>query len=102
MAGWSLLYHPDIPGEIERIPRNLRNIMRRAIEERLMTDPVRFGEPLRRSLHGYRKLRVGDYRIVYELKAKDVIVLLIGYRKDVYDKAVRRFLFLQIKQKGYQ
>ncbi|MEW6096323.1 MAG: type II toxin-antitoxin system RelE/ParE family toxin, partial [bacterium] len=40
--------------------------IRKAIEQRLATDPVKYGEPLRRSLQGYRKLRVGDYRVIYK------------------------------------
>jgi mRNA interferase RelE/StbE len=90
MAIFNILYHPDIPKDIARIPLNIRQIIARAIDERLGSDPVQFGEPLRRGLHGYRKLRVGDYRIIYEINKHDVQVLLIGNRKDVYDKAPRR------------
>ena len=90
MAGFHLLYHPDIPDDVAAIPRNIRNIIQRAIEERLAPDPVRFGEPLRRSLQGYRKLRVGDYRVIYRITGHDVIILKIGHRKDVYEKAEKR------------
>jgi mRNA interferase RelE/StbE len=90
MEGLRLLYHHDIPDDVAAIPRNIRNIIHRAIDERLASDPLRFGEPLRRSLQGYRKLRVGDYRVVYRIAGHDVIVLKIGHRKDVYGKAEKR------------
>ena len=53
-----------------------------------MTDPLKFGLPLRRNLKGYMKLRVGDYRIVYSISKKTVTVhvIKIGHRKDVYEK----------------
>jgi mRNA interferase RelE/StbE len=41
---------------------------------------------LRRTLKGYRKLRVGDYRIVLKLEGDAILVLGICHRKDVYEK----------------
>ena len=67
MAAFNIIYHPDILQDVARIPKNIRQIIARAIDERLGTDPVQFGEPLRRGLRGFRKLRVGDYRIIYEI-----------------------------------
>jgi mRNA interferase RelE/StbE len=46
-----------------------------AIETRLLTEPEKYSDPLRRTLKGYRKLRVGDYRIVLRVD-KDVIYIL--------------------------
>lgn len=37
------------------------------------------------------KLRVEDYRIIYEIKDKEIIVLIINHRKNVYDKFYRLF-----------
>ena len=35
----------------------------------------------------YWRLRIGDYRAIYEIdyETKQIIVLFIGHRKDVYD-----------------
>ena len=87
---FSVLYHPDIGEDLRSIPWNVRERIRRAIEERLFTDPVRFGEHLKRSLHGYRKLRVGDYRVIYTVGGSTVTVWKIGHRRDVYRHMVRR------------
>ena len=38
------------------------------------------------AVYGYRKLRAGDYRIIYKLAKKKIIVLKIGHRKEVYQK----------------
>lgn len=84
-------YHPDVKKEdIPAIPKNFLISIKTAIEERLMTDPLEYGEPLRKSLKGYRKLRVGNYRIIYFLRQKDVVILKIGHRKDVYEKVSKR------------
>jgi mRNA interferase RelE/StbE len=72
---------------IPKLPTTIRAIIKRAIEERLMVDPIRLGKPLRYSLKGHRRLRVGDYRIVYRINAetKTVVVIAILHRKDIYD-----------------
>lgn len=86
-----IIYHPDIPKEdLSGIPRNIKDIIRRAIETRLMFDPFLFGEPLRQSLKGHRKLRVGDYRVIYRVEGGKIIVLKIGRRKDIYRKVLLR------------
>ena len=57
---------------------------KKAIEERLMVDPITFGKPLRYSLKGHRRLRVSDYRVVYRIENKSVIIIAIKHRKDIY------------------
>ncbi|MHB8154864.1 MAG: type II toxin-antitoxin system RelE family toxin, partial [Candidatus Omnitrophota bacterium] len=63
---YKVIYHPDIPKhDLFKIPQNIKEIIRRAIEGRLTQEPFVVGEPLRHSLKGHRKLRVGDYRVIY-------------------------------------
>ena len=84
---YSIFYHPDIPKEdLPRIPNNIKQRIEKAIRQRLLQDPIRFGKPLRRSLQGYRKLRVGNYRVIYKVRGQKIGVLNIGHRKDVYKK----------------
>jgi len=79
-------YHPEVARDIAGLPQNIKNRIRTAIEDRLILDPVKFGEPLRRSLSGLRKLRVGDYRVIYQVRGQTVVILKIGHRKEVYKK----------------
>jgi mRNA interferase RelE/StbE len=39
---------------------------------------------LKGSFSGLRKLRVGDYRVVFAIMEQDVIVLRIGHRREAY------------------
>lgn len=79
----ALVVKEDIPS----LPTTAKSRIKTAIEERLMADPVGFGKPLRYSLKGHRRLRVGDYRIVYRIDPHQRIVhvLAIKHRKEVYD-----------------
>ena len=73
---------------IPTLPSSAKQLIKCAIEERLMVDPVRFGKPLQYSLKGYRRLRVSDYRIVYriEVQTNTVIIIVIKHRKEVYEQ----------------
>jgi len=70
--------------QIPSIPKPIRQQIKRAIEERLTQEPVKLGKPLKYSLFGLRRLRVGDWRIIYRINGNDVEIVKIGNRKDVY------------------
>lgn len=72
--------------DLEKIPKAIRKIIKEAIEKKLMVDPIAFGKPLKYSLKGYRRLRVGDYRVIYRIDEGQVIVIIIDidHRKSVY------------------
>ena len=88
---FDLIYHPDVTDvDIPALNKRLKTRIRKAIETRLATEPHNFGEPLRKTLKGYWKLRVGDYRVVFKIVKKEVRILGIIHRKKVYDKVVKR------------
>ncbi|MFH1239034.1 MAG: type II toxin-antitoxin system RelE/ParE family toxin [bacterium] len=87
-----LVYKEDLSpipakGEVrQRRPANIKKRIKEAIEQRLIKEPIFAGKPLRQSLKGHRKMRVGDYRVIYRIEKDTIVVLKIGHRKDVYEK----------------
>lgn len=82
---FSLHYHPDVRAEdLPVIDRKTKERIRKAIEERLRSAPHDYGEPLRKTLKGYWKLRVGDYRVVFQVIKSEIWILGIRHRKSVY------------------
>jgi mRNA interferase RelE/StbE len=78
-------YPPDVKRvDLPKIDGKNRKMIKRAIEERLATRPETYGKPLQRTLKGYWKLRVGDYRIVFKPSNGSVLVFGIIHRKEVY------------------
>ena len=71
--------------DIPKLPKANREQIKTAIEQRLTVDPLGFGKPLRYSLRGHRRLRVGDWRVIYRIESGRVFVVKIGNRKEVYD-----------------
>ena len=88
---FELRYHPDVKAvDIPLLDARLRNRIKNAIETRLMTAPHQYGEPLRKTLRGYWKLRVGDYRVVFKIVGEVVWILGIIHRKKVYEAIEKR------------
>ena len=73
--------------DIPSLPKSARLLIQRAIESRLITEPVHYGKPLRYSLNGHRCIRVADYRVIYRIDetGKTVYVVAIKHRKEVYE-----------------
>jgi len=81
-------YHPKVKSEdIPRLNSFIAIRIENAIRKRLIVNPIKYGYYLRGSLKGYRKLRVGDWRIIYRIIDKEIRIIAIGNRKDVYNFA---------------
>ena len=92
---WHIVYHPDVEQDLKSLGNtNARRIFK-AIEERLMNgEPEKIGKPLSYTLSTYRRIRVGDVRIVYKVVSSkvEVYVIAIGLRRDnfIYQKVQKR------------
>jgi mRNA interferase RelE/StbE len=82
---FTLSYHYlVVEKDIPRLSREWGVRIKRAIEEKLTIHPDIFGKPLRRSLAGYRKLRVDDHRVIFRLEHTEVKIIVIAHRRDAY------------------
>lgn len=91
MMSYTLYYHPRVKKEdLAELPRTIKERIRQAIEQKLLSEPDRYGQPLKKGLQGYRKLRIGDYRVIYKVNEGNIFIFKIGHRKDVYKKVKKR------------
>ncbi|WP_265016618.1 type II toxin-antitoxin system RelE family toxin [Wolbachia endosymbiont (group A) of Andrena dorsata] len=74
--------------DLPNLPKTIRLRVQKAIKERLTVDPINLGEPLHHSLKGLRRLRVGDYRVVYRVDQSErtVVITEIGHRDTIYKR----------------
>jgi len=85
-SSYEIIYHDVVSSkDIPRLSHDIKLRIQKSIETKLVMAPHEFGEPLRRSLKGYWKLRVGDYRVIYKVEERTVTILRIGHRRNVYD-----------------
>ena len=50
----------------------------------LKTNPYA-GKPLHGEWKGVRSLRMGNYRVLYQIKGKTILLLVVGHRKRIYE-----------------
>ena len=88
---YTVVYHEKVVSDdLPHIDARFKQRIREAVEQKLTSRPEIFGKPLRQSLKGYRKLRVGDYRIVFRIAGGKVFVLTIQHRSVVYQTLAKR------------
>ncbi|MEJ2369111.1 MAG: type II toxin-antitoxin system RelE/ParE family toxin [Acidobacteriota bacterium] len=83
---WRVLWDPSTGKDLRRLGRPASERLREVILSRLAKNP-RLGKPLETSSKAqlYR-FRVGDYRVIYTLRDKECIILVlrIGHRREIY------------------
>ncbi|MEK9154336.1 MAG: type II toxin-antitoxin system RelE/ParE family toxin [Patescibacteria group bacterium] len=90
-TSWKIYYHSKVTSaDLSRIDRKWLIGIEQAIRERLATNPISFGKPLRYSLKGVRSLRVGDYRVLYILNQRTIYIGAIKHRSVAYDSRVEK------------
>ena len=75
--------------ELGHVPRRERERLVEAIDA-LAEHPFS-GNALKGGLRGLRRIRMGDYRVVYEVQEDALVVLVvrIAHRRDAYRRATR-------------
>ncbi|MFF7873301.1 type II toxin-antitoxin system RelE/ParE family toxin [Streptomyces californicus] len=86
MSEYRTVFRPEAQAELWKIPRDTALRILAKLAE-LESDPLGFNTTALVSQPERRRLRVGDYRIVYTIdKGKLVVwVVHVGHRSTVYD-----------------
>lgn len=81
---FSLRVKQSAAKEIRALPRSDRERVIAAIDT--LRDNPHQGAQLKGSGTGLRRIRVGSYRIIFEVRRSELIILVlrVGHRKDVY------------------
>lgn len=81
---FELRYTGRVRRDIRALDASAAAAIRHALESKLALAPEAFGKPLRYSLKFLRVLRVGDWRVLYQLSGHTVYVVTIRNRKRGY------------------
>ena len=84
---YTIEYLESVKTDLKTISKADKSRLKKAIEEKLAKNPVEFGKPLQYSLKGLRRLRVGNYRIIFKIQETNdtVLIVKIGHRKEIYE-----------------
>jgi mRNA interferase RelE/StbE len=85
---WRIEFDPRAADELARLdPQHRRRILR-FLKERIapLHDPRSAGDPLRGPLRKLWKYRIGNYRLITDIRDKVLLVLVlrIGHRREIY------------------
>ncbi|MBI3537572.1 MAG: type II toxin-antitoxin system RelE/ParE family toxin [Chloroflexi bacterium] len=85
MASYKVDFKPSVHKDYRRLPKS---VVERAMKriEKLKDDPFPHGVEKLEDADRLYRLRVGDYRIVYEVdtQVQQIIVLYVRHRREVY------------------
>jgi mRNA interferase RelE/StbE len=87
-AQWSLRFYTGVEETLATLDRPVVERIARKLRWLTQFAAVVRHRPLRAGLAGLYKLRVGDWRVIYQLVEDEhvVLVLRLGHRRDVYEE----------------
>lgn len=84
---YKVVYLDQIEQDLKKLDKSTAKKILVRIETYLASDPKELGKPLKGEFQGYWRYRWGDYRVIYKISEREILILVlrISHRKDVYD-----------------
>ena len=80
-----IVFKESAAQQIRKLGRSIRiRILRKLQFYASQKNPLRWVEPLKDPRFGNWRFRIGNYRILFDIKDNTIIVLKVGHRRDVY------------------
>lgn len=82
---YAISYAPSAASQLRKLDKTIARRLIAAIEK-LGEQPYPHGSIQLKGGHGERRLRVGSYRIIYDVIDDELIVLVlrVGHRREIY------------------
>lgn len=80
---YSLVFTKNAVRDIKKLDR----LAQKRLAEKLkifQNKPLFYAKKLTSPLIGQYRWRIGNYRIIFDIKGKDLIILRIGHRREIY------------------
>ena len=83
---YKVVYLDQVEEDLKKLDKSTAKKVLSRIETYLATSPKGLGKPLKGEFLGYWRYRWGDYRVIYKISEREILILIlrIGNRKDVY------------------
>ena len=84
---YKVVYLDQVEKDLEKLDRSIAKKILNRIETYLVLHPKELGKPLKGEFEGYWRYRWGDYRVIYKISDREILILIlrISHRKDVYE-----------------
>ncbi len=83
---YKVSYIDSIEEDLKKLDKAIVKKILNRIESYLARDPKGLGKPLKGDFQGYWRYRWGDYRVIYKISEKEILIFIlrISHRKEVY------------------
>lgn len=83
---YKIFYLDSVEADLKKLDKPVQKRILDKLEKILAQDPKGLGRPLTGLFSGLWKYRIGDYRVIYKIAEKEILVVVarIGHRKDIY------------------
>ena len=82
---YKLIFSKDALKSVRKLDTITKKRLGKKLKE-YTKDPLRYAKKLTDSKIGSYRWRIGNYRIVFDLTRKNIEVLQIGHRREIYKK----------------
>jgi mRNA interferase RelE/StbE len=81
-------FEPDAIADLEKLSSTVRDRLLRKINWLATNFEETSPLGLKANLAGFYKLRVGDYRIIYDIEVENqrIVIIRIGHRSEIYNR----------------
>lgn len=80
---YELIYTKNAYRDIRKLDRVAQKKLAQALE-RLREKPFFYSKKLILSKLGGYRYRIGNYRVIFDIKDKKIIILRVGHRREIY------------------
>lgn len=83
---YKVVYLDHVDEDLKKLDKSVVKKILSRIETYLAQDPKGLGKPLKGEFQGYWRYRWGDYRVIYRIAQREILILIlrISHRKEVY------------------
>ncbi len=85
---YDVIWHEGSVEDLKKLDSKTAKKIINKVKNYLTQDPIKLGTHLKGSLKGFRRYRIGEYRIIYAIDhaEKKMIILNVNHRKKIYKK----------------
>jgi mRNA interferase RelE/StbE len=84
---WKIKFNPQAEKSLKALEHQAKRRIESFMDDlKVRDDPREIGKALSGNLKGLWRYRIGDYRVICQIKDKELIILVVdlGHRKDIY------------------
>ncbi|MCF6154515.1 MAG: type II toxin-antitoxin system RelE/ParE family toxin [Candidatus Brocadia sp.] len=82
---YNLVYTRRAEKDIKKLDPSIKRQLSKAILK-LQDNPLEHADKLTDPKIGTYRFKIGDYRVIFDIEGKDIVVLRVGHRKEIYKR----------------